>query len=233
MRRHTDPARLRSAYESDGTVRSSFPDDLPGDPVDLFAAWFTDALASGLPEPNAMVLATASPEGVPSARIVLLKGYGTDGFRFFTNHTSRKGRELAANPVAALVFPWHGIHRQVRVSGPVRQLPREESAAYFHSRPYGSQIGAWASRQSSVIGSREELDARYAELAARWPDPDVVAGAEEVPLPPFWGGYLVVPEELEFWQGRPNRLHDRIRYRRNTGEGGGETREWVIERLSP
>lgn len=233
VQHNPDPARLRSAYESDGTVRSSFPGDLPGEPVDLFAAWFTEALAAGLPEPNAMVLATASAEGVPSARTVLLKGYGTDGFRFFTNHTSRKGRDLAANPRAALVFPWHAIHRQVRVSGPVRRLSAEDSAAYFRTRPYGSQIGAWASRQSSVVGSREELEARFAELAEKWPDPAVVAGAEEVPTPPFWGGYLVIPEEIEFWQGRPDRMHDRIRYRRAATEGGDETGGWVVERLCP
>ncbi|MBA9003381.1 MULTISPECIES: pyridoxamine 5'-phosphate oxidase [Thermomonospora] len=229
MRHDPDPARLRTDYDGAVPGRSSFPADLPDDPVDLFAAWFADAVAAGLPEPNAMILATASAEAEPSARIVLLKGYGTDGFRFFTNHTSRKGRDLAANPRAALVFPWHPMQRQVRVSGPVHPLPEEESAAYFRTRPHGSQIGAWASRQSSVIGSREELDARFAELAARWPDPAERPDAPEVPKPPFWGGYLVVPEEIEFWQGRPDRMHDRIRYRRSPGERDG----WVVERLCP
>ncbi|REE96361.1 pyridoxamine 5'-phosphate oxidase [Thermomonospora umbrina] len=234
MRHTPDPARLRIAYEAGGAARapSSFPSDPPGEPVDLFADWFAAALAAGLPEPNAMVLATASADAAPSARTVLLKGYGTEGFRFFTNHTSRKGRELADNPVAALVFPWHAIHRQVRVSGPVRRLPDEEAAAYFRTRPYGSRIGAWASRQSAVVGSREELDARFVEYAEKWPDPAAVADAEEVPMPPFWGGYLVVPEEIEFWQGRPDRMHDRILYRRRK-EGAAVDADWVIERLSP
>ena len=223
MRHDPDPARLRTDYDGAVPGLSSFPADLPEEPVDLFAAWFADAVAAGLPEPNAMILAPASPEAEPSARIVLLKGYGTDGFRFFTNHTSRKGRDLAANPRAALVLPWHALHRQVRVSGAVHRLPEEEAAAYFRTRPRGARLGAWASRQSSVISSREELEARFAELAARWPEP------AEVPKPPFWGGYLVVPEEMEFWQGRPDRLHDRIRYRRPPGEKD----RWVIERLSP
>lgn len=223
MRHDPDPARLRTDYDGAVPGLSSFPVDLPGEPVDLFAAWFAEATAAGLPEPNAMILATASPEAEPSARIVLLKGYGTDGFRFFTNHTSRKGRDLAANPRAALVFPWHPLQRQVRVSGPVYRLSEEESVAYFRTRPRGARLGAWASRQSSVIASREELDARFAELAARWPE------STEVPKPPFWGGYRVVPEEIEFWQGRPDRMHDRIRYRRPPGDRDG----WVIERLSP
>ncbi|HEX2313955.1 MAG TPA: pyridoxamine 5'-phosphate oxidase [Thermomonospora sp.] len=232
MQHTPDPARLRIAYEGGEAARSSFPSDLPAEPVGLFADWFAAAVAAGPPEPNAMILATASAEAVPSARIVLLKGYGTTGFRFFTNHTSRKGRELAANPRAALVFPWHAMHRQVRVGGRVLRLPEEETAAYFRTRPYGSRIGAWASRQSEVVGSREELDARFAELAERWPDPAVTPGAEEVPLPPFWGGYLVVPEEVEFWQGRPDRMHDRIRYRRGE-EGAVAGGKWVIERLCP
>ncbi|TDB93749.1 pyridoxamine 5'-phosphate oxidase [Actinomadura sp. 7K534] len=239
-----DPARLRRSYEGGELAEPS----LPADPLALFAAWFADVHTFGLPEPNAMVLATASGDGVPSARMVLLKGYGPQGFRFFTNLTSDKGRDLAENPRAALVFPWHAMHRQVRVAGPVAELARDEVAAYFRTRPYGSRIGAWASEhQSGVIPGRDGLERRYAELAGRWPDEE---GADDVPLPDFWGGYRVVPESIEFWQGRRDRLHDRIRYLRAVpgGAGGrppsedtagaegiapGEAGDWTVERLSP
>jgi pyridoxamine 5'-phosphate oxidase len=209
-----EPAGLRQAYAGGALDESA----LAGDPFTQFGAWFADAIAAGLPEPNAMVIATASAAAAPSARTVLLKGYGEDGFRFFTNHTSRKGRDLLENPQACVVFPWHAMHRQVIAAGPVSRLSEAESAAYFHSRPRGSQLGAWASRQSSVVASRTELDERYTELEKRWP--------EVVPVPDFWGGYLLAPETVEFWQGRANRLHDRLRYVR-TDFG------WTIERLSP
>jgi pyridoxamine 5'-phosphate oxidase len=229
-----DLARLRASYSGVELRKST----MPADPLDLFAVWIADAIDSGLPEPNAMVLATASADGEPSARTVLLKGFGPEGFRFFTNLTSRKGRDLAANPRATLVFPWHPVHRQVTVSGPVVTLSREETAAYFRTRPYGSRIGAWVSeRQSSVIPDREGLEARYAELAARWPDPaaehlerpEGTEGDEVVPLPDFWGGFRVVPLSIEFWQGRANRLHDRLRYRRSSPRDP----KWELERLSP
>jgi pyridoxamine 5'-phosphate oxidase len=233
----SDLARLRKAYESDGLDESA----VSPQPHTQFAIWFAEALAAGLPEPNAMVLATASADGVPSARTVLLKGHDRDGFRFFTNHLSHKGRDLLENPQACLVFPWFPIHRQVIVTGAVERLSKAESEAYFQSRPYGSQVGAWASKQSSVIVSRAELDERYADLAARWPDPATAAGTfmgasagpsagpsagKRIPLPAFWGGYRVMPREIEFWQGRENRLHDRLRYRL-TEQG------WELERLSP
>ncbi|HEX9164738.1 MAG TPA: pyridoxamine 5'-phosphate oxidase [Gemmatimonadales bacterium] len=190
------------------------------DPVVQFRQWFAEAQAAGVVEPNAMTLATATPDGVPCARIVLLKHFGEDGFAFFTDHRSRKGQELAASPRACLLFFWGELERQVRIHGPVRQLSREVSAEYFLNRPLGSQLGAWASHQSQPLtGGRAELDGRLAEVTERF-------AGQSVPLPPHWGGYLVVADELEFWQGRESRLHDRIRYRRG---GGG----WTIDRLSP
>jgi pyridoxamine 5'-phosphate oxidase len=234
-----DPARLRRSYEAGELSESA----LPADPLALFAAWFADVHAAGLAEPNAMVLATASADGVPSARLVLLKGYGPQGFRFFTNLASDKARDLAENPRAALVFPWHPLYRQVRVAGPVTELSRDESAAYFRTRPYGSRLGAWASeRQSGVIPGRDVLERAYAEAAERWPDPAAgqPPGAPDgqdtdvVPLPDFWGGYRLVPASIEFWQGRRDRLHDRIRYRREVSPGGAaEPGGWTVERLSP
>lgn len=207
-------ASLRQSYDGAGLVEQ----DLAADPYDQFRRWFADAMAAGLAEPNAMVLSTVSGDGTPSARTVLLKGYGADGFRFFTNHRSRKGLAIAENPRVCLLFPWHALHRQVIIEGSAERLATGESEEYFHSRPHGSQLGAWASeRQSSVI-SRAELESRYAELAERWP--------QVVPMPEFWGGYLVVPSAIEFWQGRTNRLHDRLRYRLQEGD-------WKVERLSP
>lgn len=193
---------------------------LDADPFTQFARWLADAEAAGLPQPNAMVLATVSEAGQPRARTVLLKSHGPEGFVFYTNRESRKGRDLAVNPLACLQFPWFGIHRQVIIEGAVRALSQPESEPYFRTRPHGSQLGAWASRQSSVLGSRAELEERYAELERRWPP------GTDVPLPDFWGGYRLTPQSLEFWQGRANRLHDRLRYRWS-GDG------WVVERLSP
>ena len=193
---------------------------LADDPLIQFAAWMADTVAAGLPEPTAMVLATVSGDGRPRARTVLLKSYDSGGFTFYTNRTSRKGTDLAEVPRASLLFPWYAIRRQVIVEGSVIPLTTAESEPYFRSRAHGSQIGAWASRQSTVIGSRAVLDERYAELARRWPE------GTDVPMPDFWGGYRVIPEVVEFWQGRLNRLHDRLRYRRDGGA-------WVVERLSP
>ena len=193
--------------------------DLDPDPIRQFHHWFEAATLSAIPEPNAMVLATASPDGRPSARIVLLRGYDERGFVFFTNYDSRKGRELEANPHAALVFYWHDLERQVRVEGPVVQVSAEESDAYFQSRPAGSQLGAWASRQSEVIARSRDPGSPHSRLEIQY------AGGP-IPRPEHWGGYRVVPTVLEFWQGRPSRLHDRLRYTRS--EGG-----WLIERLAP
>jgi pyridoxamine 5'-phosphate oxidase len=194
--------------------------DLDSDPVRQFARWFDDANQSGIPETNAMTLATATPEGRPSARMVLLRGADERGFSFFTNYESRKARELDANPFAALVFFWHDLERQVRIEGKVERVSDDESDRYFHSRPKGARIGAWASPQSQVIASREILEARFRESENRHSD-------EVVPRPPNWGGYRLVPDSFEFWQGRPNRLHDRLRYTRRPGGG------WLIERLAP
>ena len=193
---------------------------LADDPLVQFGLWMADVVAAPLPEPTAMVLATVSASGRPRARMVLLKEYDSSGFTFYTNRTSRKGTDLAEVPRACLLFPWHAMRRQVIIEGPVSALSAAESEPYFRSRPRGSQLGAWASRQSSVIGSRAELDERYARLARRWPE------GTDVAMPEFWGGYRVVPEVIEFWQGRVNRLHDRLRYRRDGGR-------WVVERLAP
>lgn len=194
--------------------------DLAPDWPTQFGRWFADVVTAGLPEPNAMVLATADTEGRPSTRHVLLKGYDERGFTFFTNYASRKATEALANPYASLVFPWFAIYRQVVVCGRVELTSRSETETYFATRPRGAQIGAWASPQSQVIKDRAALEAAVTEVERRFPD-DV-----PVPPPPNWGGFRVVPDTVEFWQGRISRLHDRLRFRR-TPEG------WVVERLAP
>jgi pyridoxamine 5'-phosphate oxidase len=209
-------ADLRKEYTLHGLSEA---DALP-DPIEQFRAWFDAAVAAQLPEPNAMTLATATADGRPSARIVLLKDVDARGFVFFTNYQSRKGSELAENPYAALIFYWAELERQVRIEGVVAQIDPDESEAYFQSRPRGSRLGAWASAQSTVIAGREELERRLDEVTAAYAD-------RVLPRPPHWGGYRVTPDVIEFWQGRPSRLHDRLRYTRNA-DGG-----WVIERLSP
>ncbi len=193
---------------------------LAADPVDQFSGWLADAATAGLPEPNAMVLSTVSAAGRPRSRSVLLKEHGPAGFVFYTNRTSAKAQDLAANGHASALFPWYALRRQVIVHGSVTAISQADSEPYFRSRPHGSQLGAWASRQSSVIASRAEIEDAYARLEKRWPE------GTTVPMPDFWGGYRLVPDLVEFWQGRVNRLHDRLRYRRD-----GE--RWVVERLSP
>ena len=194
-------------------------EDVSHDPIVEFARWFADAQAAHVEEPNAMVLATATVDGSPSARVVLLKAFDERGFVFFTDYRSRKGSELEDNPRAALVLHWKELERQVRITGPVERTSIEDSEAYFRSRPIGSRLGAWVSHQSAVIPSRTALEAGLAEVEERFAEGDV-------PLPPYWGGYRVRPETIEFWQGRESRLHDRIRYLRS-----GEA--WRIERLAP
>lgn len=207
---------LRAEYELGGLSES----DLTPDPMTLFRSWFEAARAGGIGEPNAMVLATSGDTG-PSSRTVLLKGMGTDGFVFFTNYESRKGRELAANPACSLLFGWYPLQRQVRVEGAATPTSRAETETYFASRPRDSQLGAWASAQSTEVTSRAALEARYAETEARF-------DGQEIPAPPHWGGYRVTPVSIEFWQGRRGRMHDRIRYQRDR-DGGG----WRTARLAP
>lgn len=210
-----DLAEIRREY-----VRPELrKEDLDADPIVQFRRWLEDALATDKLEPTAMVLATVGEDGQPSARVVLLKGCDERGFVFYTNYDSRKGRELASHPKAALTFFWPVLERQVRIEGTVEKTGRAESEAYFQSRPPGSRLGAWASRQSEVLASREDLEEAVREATERFEGGDV-------PLPDFWGGYLLCPTAIEFWQGRQSRLHDRFRYVR--GEGG-----WTIQRLAP
>jgi pyridoxamine 5'-phosphate oxidase len=214
-------AALRAHYADIGLDEA----DLVADPIDQFAQWLAEVVELGIPEPNAMVLSSVDAEGQPSSRHVLLKDVGVDGFVFFTNYGSRKGRELAANPHASLCFPWFCIGRQVIVTGVASKVTRAESDAYFGSRPRTSQLGAWASaHQSDVVASRAVLDAAYAEVAARFD------GVDPIPTPPFWGGFRLAPATVEFWQGRNARLHDRLRYRRPDGDLSDP---WIVERLSP
>jgi pyridoxamine 5'-phosphate oxidase len=213
-----DLASMRKQYRTEGLSET----DLAATPVEQFARWFAQAAREGgLFEPNAMIVSTADAAGRPSSRTVLLKHFDESGFVFYTNYESRKGRDLAENPHVSLLFPWHPVARQVIVTGTATRTGRAETAAYFRTRPHGSQLGAWASGQSTVIASREVLDTAYAGLAARYPE------QERVPVPPHWGGFRVVPETVEFWQGRENRLHDRLRY--VAVPGGG----WRVERLAP
>lgn len=212
-----DVADLRKDYLAGALDRS----DLADDPMVQFDRWFADAVAdTRIIEPNAMTLATYDPELGVTSRIVLLKGVGPDGFCFFTNYQSRKGSQIGSNPRVALSFYWQGLERQVQITGVAAMLPRAESEKYFNSRPVESRLGAWASRQSRSVASREEIEAAYRSARETYPD-------DEIPIPPYWGGYVVRPETIEFWQGRSSRLHDRFRFtRQNAGA-------WHVDRLAP
>ena len=208
-------ADLRKDYSLSGLAEK----DLARDPFRQFQKWFQEAEAAKVIEPNAMVVSTVSKSGQPSSRVILLKGVDGRGFVFYTNYESRKGREIEANPRVSLLFPWLALERQVVVEGSVTKISREESEAYFHSRPHASQIGAWASQQSTIISGRSVIEDAAKALEKKY-------AGQQVPIPPHWGGYRVSPESVEFWQGRRSRLHDRLRYRR-------EKDAWIVERLSP
>jgi pyridoxamine 5'-phosphate oxidase len=208
-------SEIRKTYQA-GALNES---DMLANPIEQFKVWLQQAVEAAMLEPTAMTLATADQAGKPSARTVLLKGVDEGGFVFYTNFESRKARDLAANPQAALLFFWDRLERQVRIEGKISKVSREQSEAYFKSRPYGSQLGAWVSKQSEVIASRKVLEEKMRELEDKFSE-------RNVPLPEFWGGYVLAPETIEFWQGRPSRLHDRLRYLK-IAEG------WKIERLSP
>jgi pyridoxamine 5'-phosphate oxidase len=210
-------AQWRREYTSAGLYEA----DLADDPHVQLAHWLAEARSAGMLEPNAMVLSTVSADGAPSSRMVLLKGLDAGGLVFYTNFESRKSRDLTANPRCCLLFPWQPLQRQVRVEGLARRLSDEVSDRYFATRPRGAQLGAWASTQSSVVVDREALEDAYADAATRWPEP------EPVPRPPHWGGYVVDPVAMEFWQGRPDRMHDRLVYTRRAGRG------WTTARLAP
>lgn len=216
MHTRKDVAALRQEYR----LTALREEEVATDPLAQFTRWFDEALAAQVPEPNAMTLATVAPEGRPAARIVLLKGFGAEGFDFYTNTESRKGRELAATPYAALVFWWPLLERQVRVEGAVVPVPEALADAYFQTRPRESQLGAWASPQSQPLDERAVLEQRLADVTARYE-------GQAVPRPPRWGGYRVVPTCIEFWQGRPGRLHDRLRFQRQ------DDGSWSLERLAP
>lgn len=209
-------ADLRKDY----ALQSLSEAEVNPNPLQQFQIWFDQAIAAEVPEPNAMTLATATPGGMPAARIVLLKGLDERGFMFYTNYESRKGQELAVNPRAVLVFWWAELERQVRIEGTVEKVEEAEAIAYFQSRPVGSRLGAWASNQSQVIRDRQVLEQRLQDLTQQYQD-------QEIPKPAHWGGYRVIPTAIEFWQGRPNRLHDRLRYRQEPSS------QWKIERLAP
>ena len=213
-------ARLRREYGDRGLDRG----DLADDPVEMFRGWLEETVASGLHEPNAMVVTSVSATGRPSSRMVLLKGLDERGFVFYTNLESRKAQEIAANPHVSLLFPWQDLQRQVRVEGTASPVSAEENEAYFASRPRESQLGAWASPQSRVVASRSALDERYGGVLAQFVDVD------DVPLPPFWGGLRVEPETVEFWQGRKGRMHDRLVYRRDAADPSAP---WTVDRLAP
>ena len=208
---------VRQEYHSEGLEIH----DMDANPISQFHNWFQDVLKADIADPNAMALSTCTLDGRPSCRVVLLKDYTEEGFTFFTNFESKKGREMADNPFVSLNFFWKELHRQIRIEGQVEKLPEEDSRTYFQSRPRGSQIGAWASPQSGFIENRDALDKKVDDVQKRFEGQDVL------PLPPFWGGYLVVPDAIEFWQGQPSRLHDRFLYERQ-GDGG-----WEISRLAP
>lgn len=214
-------ADIRKEYERGRLLES----DAPADPYQLFDEWLREAVRAGIREPNAMTLATATERGRPSARVVLLKGFDKRGFSFFTNYDSRKGEELAGNPWSALCFWWGPLERQIRIEGSTERLDAQESDAYYATRPRGSRLSAWASQQSQVIAGRQALEERLSSFEAQYAHSDP-------PRPPHWGGYLVVPNMIEFWQGGPNRLHDRLRYTHQSVAEGSEP-PWQIERLSP